>query len=242
MAIFQKISATLEREIERLLQPGDYLQSEHELSDRFQVNRHTLRRAVDELINKGLIQRQHGRGMMVTNKPVLYPLHSRPCFTENLANSGKLLHTKVLSCRLMPVMDKLRETFPDPVHQTIEIITLRTIDGQPASLICHTLNLQEHVKTLKTYQSGSLHSFLSEQFDLTLKRGQVLIQSRMPTETEARHLMLGRGIPVLRLETRNYATDNSHPKHSPQSVPVELSISVCRSDLMQYTLEPPNEP
>ena len=48
---------------------GDRLPSEQVLAQRFGVNRHTVRRAIDELVLMGLIERRHGKGIFVLEKP-----------------------------------------------------------------------------------------------------------------------------------------------------------------------------
>src|SRR3546814_7096206 len=49
---------------------GDYLPSEAQLAQRFGVNRHTLRRAVDVLISEGSVLRQKGRGTCGLPRPM----------------------------------------------------------------------------------------------------------------------------------------------------------------------------
>jgi len=63
VAVYKQIREILQEEIRNRFTVGDMLPSEHELSDRFAVNRHTLRRAVDELVAAGLLERRHGKGM-----------------------------------------------------------------------------------------------------------------------------------------------------------------------------------
>ena len=60
--IYSQISRSLESEVKSLCRPGDYLPSELELASRLSVHRHTIRRAIDELINAGLVERRHGKG------------------------------------------------------------------------------------------------------------------------------------------------------------------------------------
>ena len=57
---YQQIAAQLEQELCSQYRCGDYLPSEQQLAERYQVNRHTLRRAVDELVERGWLQRRHG--------------------------------------------------------------------------------------------------------------------------------------------------------------------------------------
>ena len=53
--VYQAVAAQLEQALKERYRCGDYLPSEQQLATRFAVNRHTLRRAVDGLVNKGLL-------------------------------------------------------------------------------------------------------------------------------------------------------------------------------------------
>ena len=44
------------------IKPGEKLPSENELSDRYHISRHTVRKALSILINEGYIEAEHGRG------------------------------------------------------------------------------------------------------------------------------------------------------------------------------------
>jgi len=47
---------------------AEYLPSEGELCDVFQVSRATIRDAVRSLVEKGIVERQHGRGLKIINR------------------------------------------------------------------------------------------------------------------------------------------------------------------------------
>ena len=64
LAIWAQIASDLRGQIERAFDEGDWLPAEPELAARFGVNRHTLRRAVDELIAEGLVERVHGLSLI----------------------------------------------------------------------------------------------------------------------------------------------------------------------------------
>ncbi len=69
---YQEIAARLEQELRQNYRCGDYLPAEHQLAARFAVNRHTLRRAIDQLVEKGWVQRRQGIGVLVLMRPFDY--------------------------------------------------------------------------------------------------------------------------------------------------------------------------
>src|SRR5699024_2564656 len=71
-----EIAAKLEQELRQHYRCGDYLPAEQQLAARFQVNRHTLRRAIDQLVEKGWVQRRQGVGVLVLMRPFDYPLNA----------------------------------------------------------------------------------------------------------------------------------------------------------------------
>jgi GntR family transcriptional regulator, phosphonate transport system regulatory protein len=64
-SLYIQIARQLEQEVATGYGPGDCLPAEGLLAVRFGVNRHTLRRAIDELVEAGLLERRHGRGVFV---------------------------------------------------------------------------------------------------------------------------------------------------------------------------------
>ena len=85
---YQEIAAKLEQELRQHYRCGDYLPAEQQLAARFEVNRHTLRRAIDQLVEKGWVQRRQGVGVLVLMRPFDYPLHTQARFSQNLLDQG----------------------------------------------------------------------------------------------------------------------------------------------------------
>lgn len=70
---YQEIAAKLEQELRQHYRCGDYLPAEQQLAARFEVNRHTLRRAIDQLVEKGWVQRPSGRRRAGADAPIRLP-------------------------------------------------------------------------------------------------------------------------------------------------------------------------
>src|SRR4029434_10455827 len=95
------------REIEQWLRtlvegarPGDPLPSEAELCERFSVSRMTVRQALQELTNDGLVERRRGQRTFVAQRP----LHRHPgvflSSTEEMNRRGVQATSRLLSAGL----------------------------------------------------------------------------------------------------------------------------------------------
>jgi GntR family phosphonate transport system transcriptional regulator len=101
-AIYSQIAKLLKEEIASFLAPGACLPSENELAERFGVNRHTIRRAVEDLIAAGLLERRHGKGTFVLDGPADYVLGSGTRFTETFESLGKTASSRILRKLVVP--------------------------------------------------------------------------------------------------------------------------------------------
>lgn len=69
-AVFRQVADMLREKIQRgVLGPGDRLPSEAELAEHFGITRMTIRNAIQDLKNEGLVLSEHGRGVFVRAAP-----------------------------------------------------------------------------------------------------------------------------------------------------------------------------
>ena len=158
---YQEIAAKLEQELRQHYRCGDYLPAEQQLAARFEVNRHTLRRAIDQLVEKGWVQRRQGVGVLVLMRPFDYPLNAQARFSQNLLDQGSHPTSEKLLSVLRPasghVADALGITEGENV---IHLRTLRRVNGVALCLIDHYFADLALWPTLQRFDSGSLHDFL----------------------------------------------------------------------------------
>ena len=84
--LWQQIRDTLVSDIRRgRFYPGELLPTEKELTQRFNVHRHTIRRALQELRDSGLVRTEQGRGTVVLEQPFEYKMGRRTRFSENMS-------------------------------------------------------------------------------------------------------------------------------------------------------------
>ena len=90
ISAWKQISDDIETSIKnKTWKPGDKLPTEMELAKTYRVNRHTIRRSVRELVEKGLVSVEQGRGMFIPDYVLDYKLAKRTRFSEVVSSQNK---------------------------------------------------------------------------------------------------------------------------------------------------------
>ena len=181
------------REIERYLRtlvegagPGDPLPSEAELCERFSVSRMTVRQALAELTNDGLVERRRGQGTFVAHRPV----HRRPgvflSFTEEMNRRGAQATSRLLSSGLD---DARRAEALDlglaPDSQLVRIRRVRLADGVPVALEDAALLPELRAVLAEDLGAGSLHGALAKRGTVATRAvGTITARLARASETE----------------------------------------------------------
>ncbi|EAS44040.1 phosphonate metabolism transcriptional regulator PhnF [Photobacterium profundum] len=230
MPVYLDIATQLDNDVRNKYQAGDYLPSESQLAQRFNVNRHTVRRAIDELVATGMVQRHQGKGNMVLRQPHDYYLHAGAHFTGNLLEQGSLPRSEVLQARVIIANSKIAERLNKPAEsKVIHIRTFRKIDGIPRTVIDHYLSDTTWWAVLKYFNTGSLHQFINKELNIELQRKNTRLRAQIPTNEDCRLLQINSNIPILKIKTTNVIKGTN--------IVAEYSSSNTRSDVIELVME-----
>ncbi len=231
LALYAQIAEQLRQDILHHFNPGDGLPSESDLAQRFGVNRHTLRRAVDELVEAGMLERRHGLGVFVLDHQLDYQIGHGTRFTENLAAMGLMAENRILRKQTLEaiprVAERLQMTEGSKVHW---IETLRLVDERPMCVISHFLPAQRFPHLMDDYEHDSLHAFLQSHHGCQLRRTESLVTAVLPQGDDAKSLGMPQNRPVLRVKSVNVDERDG--------APVEYAITRFRADRIQLRINP----
>jgi GntR family transcriptional regulator len=134
--LYRQLAQQLEADIRRgRLKPGDRLESEGLLSDRFAVSRITVRQAVEELVRKQIIVRKQGKGTFVTQPAVKHDLRRLHGLLGSLFSQAEAASTKLLRYELrVPPRDIADVLALEPGTAALALDRLYLIGGRPVAL------------------------------------------------------------------------------------------------------------
>jgi DNA-binding GntR family transcriptional regulator len=121
------------------LKPGDRFENELSLAKRLNLSRPTTRRAIQELVDKGMLVRKRGVGTQVVQTPVHRPVELTSLF-DDLARAGQEPATRVLDYRIGPAPADIATHLN--LAADSEILTMRRLrssGGQPLALMTNYL-------------------------------------------------------------------------------------------------------
>jgi len=212
------------------LEPGAQLPPEQDLSARFSVNRHTLRRAISVLSEMGLVTVEHGRGTFVATGALNYPVARRTRFTEVISRQNLTPSSTVLRTAVVPAKSQLAADLEvEDGTPCIVIEMLRYVSGVPVSLASHYF-VQARFPTLvdAIERKGALSQALQECGVEEYFRRTTRVSARSATTEEAKLLRQAPSKPVLVSETVNVDTDN---------MPIEYGVTRSACERLQLVFE-----
>ena len=203
---------------------GSQLPSERELCEAYGISRMTVRQAIIDLVNEGLLQRERGRGTYVA-KPKIQQGLQLAGFTEEMQRRNLLPGTRLLSLQTVSAAGKpaarLQAAEGEPLHR---IIRLRLADDEPMALeTSHIPAACLPDLTAASLASGSLYALLCD-CGLQPAYADQAVEAAQARTDEAKLLDIRIKAPVLLIERTTFLRDDR---------PVEFVQSVYRGD--RYT-------
>ncbi|MDO4253689.1 MAG: GntR family transcriptional regulator [Kocuria sp.] len=134
--LYHQVATSLETAIrDGSLPPGTRLDNEIELAKRYNLSRPTMRQALDQLVQAGLVVRRRGIGTQVVEPPVRRPLQLSSLY-DDLVEQGSTPTTRLVEFAHVTAdqdrADLLGITEGTPVQYLRRV---RSIDGTPLAIM-----------------------------------------------------------------------------------------------------------
>ena len=152
--IYYQIYESLKKDVaNKIYKTGDKLPSENHLSKRFEVNRHTVRRALQILKNEGILFSKRGSGVIVQDSKFKYKIGKRVRFSQNITNENYIPKTKIIRSEIRKASKMEADNLK--INSRDEILLIETtgkINNIPTILTKRTIPNKRFPSFLEIFQ------------------------------------------------------------------------------------------
>ena len=210
VALWRQVADGIERGIaDGRFAAGEKLPGEMEIAETYRVNRHTVRRALAALAERGLVRAERGSGTYVEAPRLAYPLRSRTRFSEIVGAGGQeprgqlIEATDDIATREVARALGLKTGAP-----LIRIESVRFADRTPICVSTTWLSAERFPEAGRVFANTRSMTKLLAHFGIRdYRRGSSKITAAIADATDAARLDLALGRPVLVVDSTDVDLD-----------------------------------
>lgn len=188
--LYIQIAGDIKSKIERReIQPNTRIPTELELSSDYGVSRITIRKALELLVDEGILVRRQRVGTFVSDKKISRSLNSYMGFSESCELEGNQPGTQFLSAELVKAKPSdIKILRLEDEDKVIRIRRLRYCNEVPV-IVEETRFPKKYAYLLAEDLTRSLHQILHEH-GITVRNGSLTIGVCYATREEAEYLKI----------------------------------------------------
>jgi len=210
VALWRQVADGIERGIASgTYAPGEKLPGETEIAETYRVNRHTVRRALATLAERGLVRAERGSGTYVEAiRRIAYPLRSRTRFSEIVGAVGQEPRGQLIDASEAAATRELaRELGLKTGARLIRIESVRLADRTPICISTTWLSAERFPDAGQVFAATrSMTKLLAHYGVRDYRRASTKITATIADATDATHLDLPLGRPVLVVDATDVDT------------------------------------
>jgi GntR family transcriptional regulator len=226
--LYSQVEFVLAAEIaDGSLKVGDQLPTEDSLIMRFEVSRITVRRAIQNLVSRRLVEIRRGKGTFVAAPRITQELTELSGFVEDMQALGRKPTARLIGKEIViadeTVAGQLSLTKGERV---VRIDRVRLADGVPMSFDETYLPLEIGRKIItNNLKLEPIFSLLEKKYNVPLVEAEYKLEAVAATHDVSAALGVPQGSPIFRIERTSYSTGGR---------PVDYERLYYRGDLIRF--------
>ena len=228
LTLYTKVEETIAAEIaDGEYGPGDQLPTEDELLQRFEVSRITVRRAIQNLVQRGLLEIRRGRGTFVLEPRIEAELTKLSGFVEDMNAAGRKASARVLSQSVVSATALIAERLRlGRGTRVMRIERVRLADGQPVSFDQTFLPLALGRKIVRNdLRTHPIFTLLEEKYGVSLLEADYALEAVAASKVVSEALQVTVGTPIFQIERTSRTTNYE---------PIDYEVLSYRGDLVRF--------
>jgi GntR family transcriptional regulator len=209
------------------LPPETQLPAEERLIEQFKVSRTTVRKAIQNLIERGLVEVRRGKGTFVTQPKITQELTELTGFVEDIQALGRHPTARLLDKRIVAADKAVAHHLAlAPGTLVVRLRRVRLADGVAVSFDETYLprDIGEKVAG-NDLEAEPVFSLLENKYDTPLVEAEYKLEAAAASPDAACALQVPTGSPIFLIERTSYTTENR---------PVDYERLHYRGDLIRF--------
>jgi len=226
--LYSRVEAVLASEIgDGALKVGDQLPTEDSLITRFEVSRITVRRAIQNLVSRGLVEIRRGKGTFVAASKITQELTELSGFVEDMRALGRRPTARVIGKEIVTADTTVaRHLALTKGEHVVRIRRVRLADGVPLSFDETYLPVEIGKRIMtNNLKVEPIFTLLERKYDVPLVEAEYKLEAVAAEAEVAAALRVKQGSPIFRIERTSYSTGNR---------PVDYERLYYRGDLIRF--------
>ncbi|MFC4386245.1 GntR family transcriptional regulator [Gracilibacillus marinus] len=232
LPIYYQLEQEIREQIQNgILKQGELLPSERMYTEKYNISRMTVRQAINNLAQEGLLVRMKGKGTFIAEQKIQHTLKGITSFSEEMEQKGKIPSSKIISLESVQANSQLAAKLH--IEENSEVYQLKRIrmaDNVPIAFEIAYIpkylvgELRENDFTTSFYQ------YVEKNLQLPITHGDQEIESALANEEDQKYLKVTEGAPILLIRRLTYVNDQQ---------PIEYVRTAYHGEKYKYKLTLP---
>ncbi|MCG2580672.1 MAG: GntR family transcriptional regulator [Marinobacter sp.] len=227
LPLYVQIRDSLRRQIlDGTYQIHERLPSENEMMTVFGVSRITIRQALRDLHNEGLVFSAQGKGTFVSKPKAVQNVQRLEGFGEAMAAQGYEASARVLSIQQLKAPKAVAAALDlQPGDEAIEVKRVRYLNRSPVCIENSYFPMDVGRQMFSLDLSGDIFPMLENLFGISLGGADISLDAILADDETQQYLNLKTGEAILRVERLTHNRDGR---------PIDFEYLCYRGDSFKY--------
>jgi GntR family transcriptional regulator len=215
VTLYGQIAAQLRDDIDGgCFSVGARLPSEHELTERFNVSRVTVRQAIAHLLVDGYVIRKQGKGTFVAGPKVQHELQPMRGFYDSLIAQGVEPKTELLEFASTLAPERVAGGLASPDGRCFLLRRRYLVNDAPIALVCAYLPPETAGVSWQQANEYPIYGILERLLKIQVVRARIRIRAQSAGSKVGKELGLGARAAMLVMERESFNADGKVTEHT----------------------------
>lgn len=212
LPLYIQVKSRIEEDVIGRLRPNDLIPSEHVLMEKYDVSRTTIRKALEQLNQEGIVYKKHGIGTFVSEEKMRQQLANYSGFSRQMEKMGYTIKYTVLEQTIIPCNNELAKRLDISLNEKVFFLKRKATRNGENINFTQSYIPYKYVKDIEKYNFGenSLYHILEVVYRIQITQTTRGIEAILADYESAEILNIKEGVPILKFDGFVTANQNGH--------------------------------